>query len=72
MIECLDLEDLIQIADAACGRHAEVRGQDAYPTLLGKAAALLHSLTRTTRWSTETSDWHSRPQWYSSRSTTTS
>lgn len=60
-LEFLDLEDLLALVraldsgpvrdvgllDAACARpQATVFGQDAYPTLQGKAAALLHSLVR--------------------------
>ena len=60
-IEFLDLEDLVALVrllgagpvrdlgllDAACARpKASVLGADAYPTLTGKAAALLHSIVR--------------------------
>lgn len=59
--EFLDLEDLLGLVralgagpvrdvgllDAACARpRATAFGQDAYPTVLSKAAALLHSLVR--------------------------
>lgn len=59
--EFLDLEDLLALVralgagpvrdvgllDAACARpRASAFGQDAYPTLHAKAAALLHSLAR--------------------------
>ena len=60
-VEFLDLEDLLGLVrvlgagpvrdvgllDAACARpRATAFGQDAYPTVTGKAAALLHSLVR--------------------------
>jgi death on curing protein len=63
-IEYLNLEDLLEIAQAACGStevqvrdyglleaalarpRASAFGQDAYPDLHVKAAALLHSLVR--------------------------
>jgi death on curing protein len=60
-VEYLDLEDLLGLVralgagpvrdpgllDAACARpRSTVLGQDAYPTLEEKAAALLHSLVR--------------------------
>ena len=60
-IEYLDLEDLlglvraletgpvrdIGLLEAACARpKATAFGESAYPTLVGKAAALLHSLVR--------------------------
>jgi death-on-curing protein len=58
-VEFLDLEDLVALVrrlgagpvrdvgllEAACARpRASVFGADAYPTLAGKAAALLHSI----------------------------
>jgi len=58
-VEFLDLEDLVMLVrrlgagpvrdvgllEAACARpRASVFGADAYPTLAGKAAALLHSI----------------------------
>lgn len=61
MTEYLTLEDLLRVAEAACGGQVLVRdygllesalarprasvfGQDAYPDVFAKAAALLHSL----------------------------
>jgi death-on-curing protein len=63
VIRYLSLDDLLRIADAACGVEVIVRdvgllesalgrprttvfGEDAYPDLHTKAAALLHSLAR--------------------------
>lgn len=60
-VEFLDLEDLLRLVralgagpvrdvgllDAACARpRATAFGREAYPTIHGKAAALLHSLVR--------------------------
>jgi death on curing protein len=60
-VEYLDLEDLLGLTrllkagpvrdlgllDSACARpHSSAFGTDAYPTLVEKAAALLHSLAR--------------------------
>ena len=58
------------LLESALGRpRATVFGDDAYPDIHTKAAALLHSLARTHALGTATSGWPGRPRQYSSAST---
>ena len=56
------------LESATARPRATVFGTDAYETVEDKAAALLHSLVETTRWSTGTSDWPWQPPLPSSAS----
>jgi death-on-curing protein len=55
------VRDVGLLASAAARPQLSVFGEDAYPTLVGKAAALMHSIGRNHAWSVATSHWPGRP-----------
>lgn len=57
VLPAVAVRDVGLLAPAVGRPQASAFGEDAYPTLAEKAAALLHALARTTRSWTATSAW---------------
>ncbi|MEZ0163145.1 hypothetical protein AB2L27_00025 [Kineococcus sp. LSe6-4] len=57
VVEDVQVRDLGLLASAVARPRTTVFGRQAYPALADEAAALMHSLARTTRSSTVTSAW---------------